>query len=510
MLALLALTAAATTWTVDDDPGADFTSINDAIEAAADGDTIAVAPGHYIEGRAHRIYFSALYLSRDVDIVGAGPGVTVVEMAPHSSARSGAIGLDGSTLSATVRGMTLINSDCGTSSGNYACAALSESTNYNQLNGTLNIEHVVFDMPVNHNKVIHYRNNAGLAVTFDHVTVDFGTERAGHNCYTNRSSANSVFRNGIVVNGTGTCSVYSGSALPFTYSVLDASVNPGGTGTFLGLATFVDRAQGDYRLAAGSVAIDAGHPDERDADGTRTDLGAFGGVFEGASLCAVRFNQVDWHGVPVCIHPDAMVSELAELDYLATVDADAFVAPRARLGAHSFVGPRSVLGRLAEVGAGARLGSDVVMAREASLGAGATAADGTVFGYRAQAGSQATLSAQTLLGPHSSVGAHSRASDLLLARGASIGEQCTLGGETRLAPRASLADNVDVAGSLVMRRGASVASGAQLGDDVRMGRDAKLLAVQVGNNVVVRDSACVGADLPAGSYVPMGTDTCPQ
>lgn len=36
-----------TTWTVDDDGGADFTDIQPAIEAAADGDTVLVSPGTY-------------------------------------------------------------------------------------------------------------------------------------------------------------------------------------------------------------------------------------------------------------------------------------------------------------------------------------------------------------------------------------------------------------------------------------------------------------------------------
>ena len=41
--------AAATTWTVDDDGGADFTKIQDAVDAASDGDTIRVGAGTYVE-----------------------------------------------------------------------------------------------------------------------------------------------------------------------------------------------------------------------------------------------------------------------------------------------------------------------------------------------------------------------------------------------------------------------------------------------------------------------------
>ena len=40
-------TALATTWTVDDDGKADFDNIQDAIDAASDGDEIIVMPGTY-------------------------------------------------------------------------------------------------------------------------------------------------------------------------------------------------------------------------------------------------------------------------------------------------------------------------------------------------------------------------------------------------------------------------------------------------------------------------------
>jgi PKD domain-containing protein/putative Ig domain-containing protein/parallel beta helix pectate lyase-like protein/Big-like domain-containing protein len=59
---------------------------------------------------------------------------------------------------------------------------------------------------------------------------------------------------------------YSGSATPGPGSI---SVPPG----------FVDETHGDYHLGTGSAAIDAGDPDSlyRDADGSRNDMGAYGG-----------------------------------------------------------------------------------------------------------------------------------------------------------------------------------------------------------------------------------------
>ena len=64
----------AETWTVDDNgldfPKADYSSIQSAINAASDGDTINVYPGTY----------SNIYLEKNVDIIGiAGPDETIVD-----------------------------------------------------------------------------------------------------------------------------------------------------------------------------------------------------------------------------------------------------------------------------------------------------------------------------------------------------------------------------------------------------------------------------------------------
>ena len=55
--------------------------------------------------------------------------------------------------------------------------------------------------------------------------------------------------------------------------------NGGGVGDITLDPMFMDAANGDYRLMPGSPAIDAGNPDPayNDADGTRNDMGAFGG-----------------------------------------------------------------------------------------------------------------------------------------------------------------------------------------------------------------------------------------
>ena len=69
--AFVAADVQARTWTVDVDGGADFTSIQDAIRAASDGDAIEVAPGRYLEALD--------YCGRDVHVFSSGGiGGTVI------------------------------------------------------------------------------------------------------------------------------------------------------------------------------------------------------------------------------------------------------------------------------------------------------------------------------------------------------------------------------------------------------------------------------------------------
>ena len=61
--------SAATTWTVDDDGPADFSRIQDAIDAAVGGDTVQVAAGTYYEN---------ITLKDGVEVLGAGADVTTI------------------------------------------------------------------------------------------------------------------------------------------------------------------------------------------------------------------------------------------------------------------------------------------------------------------------------------------------------------------------------------------------------------------------------------------------
>ncbi|MBK7190621.1 MAG: hypothetical protein IPH86_18645 [bacterium] len=89
-MTLLASAAAASTWSVQRDGTGDFTTIQPALDAAADGDTILIGPGEYTEattirppGWAYDIQSYADLRCDNLTIIGAGADVTVIGPATY-------------------------------------------------------------------------------------------------------------------------------------------------------------------------------------------------------------------------------------------------------------------------------------------------------------------------------------------------------------------------------------------------------------------------------------------
>jgi hypothetical protein len=82
--AIWVLPVAATTWRVERDGSGDFTVIQDAIDAASDGDTIAIGPGTYLEyafgwnNGGWDVYSCAFVTKDNLTIQGAGRDQTII------------------------------------------------------------------------------------------------------------------------------------------------------------------------------------------------------------------------------------------------------------------------------------------------------------------------------------------------------------------------------------------------------------------------------------------------
>lgn len=80
----LALPASAATWHVEQDGSGDFTTIQAAVDAAADGDVIAIGPGHYSDSMTYHGTYGDWEIcvlldgSKSLSFVGAGSGATTV------------------------------------------------------------------------------------------------------------------------------------------------------------------------------------------------------------------------------------------------------------------------------------------------------------------------------------------------------------------------------------------------------------------------------------------------
>ena len=113
---LLAPAATASTWSVQRDGTGDFATIQPALDAAADGDTILIGPGEYTEattvrlpGWAYDIQSYAHLRCDNLTIIGAGADVTVIGPPTYQANADG----NPAGLSYSVGGGTLHISDLG-------------------------------------------------------------------------------------------------------------------------------------------------------------------------------------------------------------------------------------------------------------------------------------------------------------------------------------------------------------------------------------------------------------
>ncbi len=225
-----------------------YTTITQGIANAQDGDTVLVYPGTYTE---------SVVLGKNITLLGSGPQSTIIYGTTDAITVS-------SNFSVTIKGLTIksaggngiylknlssaiIKNNCIVSNGqngitsdhNY-CGVVTTSSIVNNVIASNNNDGVYSDKGVSlaNNIII---NNGGYGI---------------HACST-INSYNNIFAN--------TSGSYSGVSA----GTGDISQNP----------VFVDATNGNYTLQSTSPCRNAGSPGiaDNDPDGTRNDMGAFGG-----------------------------------------------------------------------------------------------------------------------------------------------------------------------------------------------------------------------------------------
>jgi acetyltransferase-like isoleucine patch superfamily enzyme len=478
------------TWVVDDSGGADFTSIQAAINAATSGDRIEVRAGTYVEssteGTSPFLYGGAIEINKSIQIIGEGSDVVVIQTGAASVDISTALLLSGSgTYTIVVENVTLVNQRYGPAGAAYGINAHWSTTaiaeNSNSFSGTMSLRNVAFRVTPDQRKGVIYKNST-LAITAENCVFDLGqTTQVGRLVYSNRNPTNFTVRNSIFRN-TDASSFLNQSGTPGTYNYSlfapSSGSAPSGTGnlhaTNGAVVGFSAPESLDYTLLPTSSAINAGDPSPtyNDLDGSRNDMGLYGGPYA-PSGCPAGHDEVVWAGATtVCLHPDAVVSPLVQFGDGAVVGDGATVAARATVGAGAVVEAHASVGRRAQVGDGAQVGDSAFLAADTLLGDGATLGDGAFVGYGAAVSGQ-------------------------------VGAGATVGNLATVSATASLGAGSKLGRSSTLAAGAVVAENASLGADVSV-----LSGVTIGAGARIGRGACVGVNVPAGARVRRGDNTC--
>jgi hypothetical protein len=114
----LALPAGAATWHVEQDGSGDFTTIQAAVDSAADGDVIAIGPGHYSDVFQQGTWYFCVLVGepKSLSFVGAGSEATIIGPDVEEAAlRTYAFAClyDGTPFEVSVEGIRFVNSYWG-------------------------------------------------------------------------------------------------------------------------------------------------------------------------------------------------------------------------------------------------------------------------------------------------------------------------------------------------------------------------------------------------------------
>ncbi|MCF7810207.1 tandem-95 repeat protein, partial [bacterium] len=233
-----------------------FETIQDAINAAQEGDTVLVQPGRYVENIfiiAKNITVASLYLTTGDDTFIERTIIDGDEIGSVVNIRNDV------TPEGILCGFTITNGRSNYGGGLYINA--SEPT----------LDHllIVDNVAVRHGGGIYSTQVSDPVLV--NLTVANNTAQLGNGGISTFNNSDASIINSIF---WGNDRVGMPDNMPITYS--DIQGGYGGTGNINQDPGWVDEGRGDFHLTEDSPCIDTGDPDSRnDRDGSRADIGAF-------------------------------------------------------------------------------------------------------------------------------------------------------------------------------------------------------------------------------------------
>ena len=273
-------------------PG-DYPTIQEAIDAANPGDIVMVAPG---------VYYEEITLKADVDVIGAGEGLSIIDGGGDYGDVVTAVG--GSITSNTkFQGFTVTGAISGGSmpggAGIFCNMTAEPEICNNRVEGNdFGVELWNGASAYVHNNVIIDNMYTGVDMSSLANVINNTISNNGSGGVHGNGWGNCIVMNNIIT-GNSSYGIGTGTGWPppiISYNdVWNNGVNyqncSAGTGDISSDPLFVDEPNGDFHLQSISPCIDSGNPNSayNDPDGSRNDMGAYGGPGAAVSTPEVSF-----------------------------------------------------------------------------------------------------------------------------------------------------------------------------------------------------------------------------